>query len=262
MDSTADTLETFYRALNRRAFVHPDPIEFLYPFRDIRDRELVAFIAASLAYGRVEQILKSVRRVLEKISSPACFIQSASRKTIQRSFSNFKHRFTTGEELIAVICGLQRILRKYGSLETCFAEGVARGAETVLPGLSIFAEKLIRASEGRAGSLVPEPRKGSACKRLHLFLRWVVRRDAVDPGGWKAVTASQLIVPVDTHMHRIGRTLGFTGRGQADQRTALEITRGFREFSRPRPHKPETGWIGMIHHPGQGIKGKGAQKWP
>jgi uncharacterized protein (TIGR02757 family) len=139
--------------------------------------------------------------------------------------------------MAALLCGLQRILKTYGSLEACFAAGMGRQDRTVLPGLSAFARKLADASSGRACSLLPDPGKGSACKRLHLFLRWMVRRDAVDPGGWEALSPSQLIVPVDTHMHRIGRALGFTGRKQADQKTAVEITEGFRAFSRRDPVK-------------------------
>jgi uncharacterized protein (TIGR02757 family) len=234
---TEETLEQFYDRFNRREFVHPDPIEFLYPYKDIRDRELVAFIASSLAYGRVGQILKSVAAVLDKMSSPARFIRTASRPSIQRRFFHFKHRFTTAKELISMLGGLQCILNQYDGLEDCFTAGLNPGDETVLPALSAFTGKLISASGGGIRSLVPEPEKGSACKRLHLFLRWMVRRDAVDPGGWDPGLTSKLIVPIDTHMHRIGLALGFTRRRQADRRTAVEITSGFRKYSSHDPVK-------------------------
>ena len=105
----------------------------------------------------------------------------------------------------------------------------------MLPALSAFADALIAAADGGCPSLVPHPAKGSACKRLHLYLRWMVRRDAVDPGGWNGVPTAKLIVPLDTHMHRIGLGLGLTARRQADMRTALEVTRG---FARHAPHDP------------------------
>jgi uncharacterized protein (TIGR02757 family) len=90
-------------------------------------------------------------------------------------------------------------------------------------------------ARGARNYLLPDPAAGSACKRLHLYLRWMVRRDAVDPGGWSRVRARQLVAPVDVHMHRLGRALGFTKRRQADARTALEITAALRRFA---PHDP------------------------
>ncbi|MCD6487215.1 MAG: TIGR02757 family protein, partial [Syntrophobacterales bacterium] len=87
----------------------------------------------------------------------------------------------------------------------------------------------------RGNSLLPSPAKGSACKRLNLFLRWMVRHDDVDPGGWDDISSSKLIIPLDTHMHRICLALGITKRKQADMKTALEITRSFQVMA---PHDP------------------------
>jgi len=85
--------------------------------------------------------------------------------------------------------------------------------------------------------LIPCPQKKSACKRLHLYLRWMVREDAVDPGGWNRIPASKLLVPVDIHMHRIARMLNLTCRSQADIKTAMEITRGFCKWAPDDPVK-------------------------
>ncbi|MCK4410112.1 MAG: DUF2400 family protein, partial [Candidatus Eisenbacteria sp.] len=113
--------------------------------------------------------------------------------------------------------------------------------ETVLPALTSFVGGIADASCVAAGvegaCPLPDPARGSACKRLHLFLRWMVRSDDVDPGGWDAVPASKLIVPLDTHMHRFSLLLGLTDRKQANGRTALEITRAFRSFSPDDPVK-------------------------
>ncbi len=83
--------------------------------------------------------------------------------------------------------------------------------------------------------LLPSPGKGSACKRLNLFLRWMVRSDDVDPGGWSGVDAGKLIVPLDTHMHRMGLEVGLTRRKQADMQAALEVTRAFRTIAPEDP---------------------------
>ena len=124
---------------------------------------------------------------------------------------------------------------EHGSLYSCFLKGVSKDDDTVFPGLVYFVRNLTADGKQKTGHLVPDPQRGSACKRLNLFLRWMVRKDRVDPGGWEEVPASKLIIPLDTHMHRIGCIFGFTERKQADLRTAMEITEGFRDI---RPEDP------------------------
>lgn len=235
MDATASILEQFYAKYNHREFVHPDPVEFLYAYDDLRDREIVAYISSSLAYGRVTQILKSISTVLKRMPSPASFIAKATRKNLEHTFSDFKHRFTTGEDLAGMLFAIKRLHENYGSLGRCFAKGLQKGDTTVFPALCLFAGKLLLASGDGSNSLITVPEKGSACKRLNLFLRWLVRRDAVDPGGWNGVGTSGLIVPLDTHMHRMCRMLGLTKRRQADMRTAVEITQGFARYAPEDP---------------------------
>ncbi|MCK5507938.1 MAG: TIGR02757 family protein [Desulfobacterales bacterium] len=230
-------LDELYSRYNRREFVHPDPLEFLYDYKDIHDREIVGFIASSLAYGRVAQILKSVSSVFERMTSPSIFLKHASRKSLFKTFKGFKHRFTTEEEIAAMLFGIKRVIKRYGSLHACFTACMNDDDATILPALSAFVKKLIAESDRQRNSLVPLPTRGSACKRLLLFLRWMVRKDEVDPGGWDNVPKSRLIVPLDTHMHRIGLALGLTQRKQADMRTAIEITTAFRTISPDDPVK-------------------------
>ena len=139
-------------------------------------------------------------------------------------FAGFRHRFTTGEELALMLWGAKRIAERYGSLYACFTSGLKGSDDNVLPALSTFVRAFNVMAPGGRSSLLPSPKKGSACKRLNLFLRWMVRQDEVDPGGWSRVPATKLIVPLDTHMHRICLLLDLTRRKQADMRTALEIT--------------------------------------
>ena len=192
-------------------------------------------VASSLAYGRVGQILKSVGSVLNRMKDPNVFLKQASIRTLRRVFTGFKHRFTTGEELAAMLYGVKCVIEEYGSLEGCFIDGLNEDDDTILPALSKFVEKLTAAGCNGRTYLLPYPSAGSACKRLNLFLRWMVRHDDVDPGGWYNVTASKLIVPLDTHMHRVCLALGFTERKQPDLRTALEITVAFRRFAPEDP---------------------------
>jgi uncharacterized protein (TIGR02757 family) len=132
--------------------------------------------------------------------------------------------------MAALLIGMKGAVELYGSLQACFLNGMNETDDSVLPALSRFVGELAPAGDAGKNSLLPQPKRGSSCKRLNLFLRWMVRRDDVDPGGWDEVGTARLVVPLDTHMHRIGRALNFTKRKQADMRTALEITETFRSI--------------------------------
>jgi uncharacterized protein (TIGR02757 family) len=228
---TAEQLETLYARYNRREYVSPDPLQFLYNYSDVRDREIVGLIASGLAYGRVRQILKSVDVVLKRMEKPAEFLRGSSRLEMERTFADFKHRFTTGEELTRMLIGMKQAIENFGSLEACFLEGYDEGQETICPAAREFVRKIASPFAGERNSLLPNPEGTCAFKRLNLYLRWMVRKDAVDPGGWDGISKSKLVVPLDTHMHRIGSQMGLTKRKAADHRTAREITAGFRRFS-------------------------------
>lgn len=230
-----DTLEAIYRQYHQRAYVRPDPLEFLYAWEDLKEREIVGLVAACLAYGRVAQILKSTAAVLEKMGpSPHRFITRSTLKAMLQTFSGFRHRFASGDQLAALLYGAGRVVRQFGSLENCLAAGLTPDRENLLPALAHLFDQLTR-GRNSPGHLLPDPGKTSACKRLHLYLRWMVREDRVDPGGWRCVAPSELMVPLDTHMHNIGRRLGFTQRGQADRHTTLEVTAGFKAICTEDP---------------------------
>lgn len=230
----SERLEELYRRYNRREFVHPDPLEFLYRYDDPLERELVGLVASSLAYGRVAQILRSVGVVLARLGpSPRGFILGATRGELEDALAGFKHRFTTGTQLAGLLWGARGVILRHGSLGAFFSE-IFDG--DMLAAQERFVDELLSHSGlPRPCYLLPSPACGSACKRLNLYLRWMVRRDEVDPGGWKGVPAASLIVPTDTHMHRIALALGLTKRRQADLRAALEITDAFREVAPEDP---------------------------
>ncbi|MBU2522532.1 MAG: TIGR02757 family protein [Proteobacteria bacterium] len=235
---TKKKLDKLYNKYNSRKYVHPDPLEFLYPYNNLYDREIVGFIASSLAYGRVAQILKSVSFVLRIMEpSPYLFLKKTANKSINKAFSGFTHRFATGEKISAMLIGVKHVIKQHGSLYECFLKNFNKDDETILPALSMFASQLAVAGNQGAGHLIPLPDRGSACKRQNLFLRWMVRNDKVDPGGWDEVPSSKLIIPLDTHMHRMSLKLNFTKRKQADMRTALEVTEGFKRIVPDDPVK-------------------------
>ncbi len=227
-------LDAIYSRYNKREYVAPDPLQFLYNYPKVSEREIAGLVAALLAYGRVAQILKAVSQILAILGpSPREYLLTRGEKDIVRDFEDFKYRFTTGNHLSTLLLGVKDVLNRFGSLETCFLQGYSPDHGTVIPAMSAFVKEI--SARGETGILAADPDKKSACKRNNLFLRWMVRRDRIDPGGWDKVPGSALVVPLDTHMFRVGALLGFTCRKQANLKTALEITQGFRMLSPSDP---------------------------
>lgn len=223
-------LEILYKRYNRPHFIHPDPLEFLFYYPQSRDREVVALIASALAYGRVAQILVSISKALDPLGpSPFLYLLGTTKKRLFQAYMDFRHRFTSGRELASMLWGVRKVVMEYGSLQACFLNGMEKYDQTVLPGLSKFVKEIrMRGHKGHKNTLLPSPDRGSACKRLNLFMRWMVRKDAVDPGGWERVPSSKLVVPVDTHMFKVSRFLNLTDRRRPDMNAALSITKAFR----------------------------------
>lgn len=230
--------DRLYSLYHKREFIHPDPLEFLHEYECSLDREIAGIIASSLAYGRVAQILSSVRKVLSRMDPfPRKFLESATRETLSDSFSGFKHRFTTGGELIEFLLAVKEVIARHGSLHQCFLDRYRPEDPDITGALHAFVRTLRSQLDHEYNSLLPCPEKKSACKRLHLFLRWMVREDEVDPGGWMGIAPAKLVIPLDTHMHRMSLMMGMTGRNQADLRTALEITHAFQRIDPQDPVK-------------------------
>jgi len=230
-------IEELYEKYNNREFVHPDPLEFLYHYDDVKEREVAGLIASALAYGQVKQILRSVSIILDILGhEPSVFLKDISYKDIEKNFSAFKHRFTTGAEITGLLINISKVLKKYGSLYECFLSGFT-GNREYLDALLGFIRELRMGDCDCYNSLLPMPSGKCAYKRMNLFMRWMVRKDNIDPGGWDRIPASKLIIPLDIHMHRISLKYGFTKRKQADMASALEITEALRKFCPDDPVK-------------------------
>ena len=233
-----EKLESLYCEFNTRDHVFSDPIECLYAYDQVKDREIVALVTACLAYGRVAQIKKSVSIVLAPMGpSPYDFIIASSKAGLKKVYSGFVHRFARTDHLVGLLWAIRQVIGSFGSLQDCMMAGFAPTCDNIHGALNRFVSCLLSAAPFDPGHLVPLPERGSAGKRLHLFLRWMVRNDAVDPGGWDVIRPSKLIVPVDVHMHRICTQLHFTQKKQANLKTAIEITRCFRHISPDDPVK-------------------------
>lgn len=250
-------LDRIYRKYNKRSFVIPDPLQFLYSYPRTEDREIVGLIASSLAYGRVAQILKSVTIVLNILGpSPRSFLDDVRDGILLRRLNQFRHRFSNGNDITALLASIKRINREFGSLKECFAAGYARSHSNVIPALQAFANQF----GSNRGYLIPDPARGSACKRLNLFLRWMVRHDAVDPGGWPDISRSKLIIPLDVHMARISREIGLSARKSADLQMAIQVTEAFKKVCPRDPVKYDFSLTRFGIHPALSSNANGSNR--
>jgi uncharacterized protein (TIGR02757 family) len=237
-----DLLERLYARYNRRELIAPDPLAWVYKYERRADREVVGFIGSALAYGRVEQINKSVTKLFGIMGArPAEFAGNFS-KGDRRKFAGFKHRFNTGEDIADFLQLIKFMLDEYGSIDAYFLTGYKSEDANIIPALAKFCELLLERVGGakdRPGLkfLLSNPEEGSACKRLNLFLRWMVRKDDVDTGLWKKIGPEKLIVPVDVHMGRLSAILGFHSRKNLGIKAAQEITAGFAQINPADPVK-------------------------
>jgi len=238
-------LEKLYERYNRRELISPDPLQFVYRYSNPADIEITAFLASALAYGRVQQIEKSLTDLLGRMGdSPSEFVIHFD-KDRRQTLKDFKHRFTTGDDISDLLTLLRTIIIRCGSIEQYFAMGYNPGDRNFIPALSKFCNSLLdihaagprrQAARGLKYLLV-SPAGGSACKRLNLFLRWMVRDDDVDAGLWKSIDKAKLIVPVDVHMSRLCKILGLYSRKTASLSAAIEITESFAEIEPADPVK-------------------------
>jgi uncharacterized protein (TIGR02757 family) len=240
-----NVLEKLYDKYNHREFIKPDPLQFVYCYSNRQDREIVAFLSAALAYGRVQQIEKSLTDLLGRMGeSPSKFVRHFDEHS-RKKLSNFKHRFTTGDDISDLLELFSGVLRENGSIENCFLLGYSKSDENIISALSKFCDRLLEAyaeAHGRQATrglryLLAGPANSGVCKRLNLFLRWMVRSDDVDTGLWKHTDKSKLIVPVDVHMSRLCRILGLYDRKTVSLATAVEITNSFAEIEPADPIK-------------------------
>lgn len=228
-----------------------DPLSFCHRYPDPADREVAAVIASAFAYGNVAIILRTLESIFAELGpSPRRYVEQFEPKQGLRAFSGFKHRFNDGRDLSALLWAIRLMIAQAGSVEAFFMRGLEPAAEDVTRALNAYSSAVLSQDYGPVFGtqeipadsyfpfLFPAPVSGSACKRLCMFLRWVVRPvDDIDLGLWRGISTAQLIIPVDTHIQRISGYLGFTRRKSADWRMAREITAALRRFDPVDPVK-------------------------
>src|SRR3954463_14814796 len=225
-----------------------DPIQIVRRFSRDDDREVVAFVAASLAFGRVTSVLQSIERVLAVVGAqPADYVRRFDPRRDAPAFSGIVHRWTRAPDIVALLWLMRQMIDRAGSLEGFFLSGYDAAANDVEGALDDFSTRAmalpLKEAYGRVPKrpgvcyFFPRPSAGSGCKRLNLFLRWMVRRDALDLGVWTLVLPAKLIVPLDTHVIRVGRCLRLTGYTSPGWPMALDITRALRLLDPTDPVK-------------------------
>ena len=271
-DGLKASLDGLYASFN-----HPDsatdPIQIVRRYERADDLEVAGFVAAALAFGRVASILQSIERLLAIMGDhPAAYVRAFDPRLERRRFRGLVHRWTRDDDFVALVWLLKQMFDRAGSIEGFFVASPEAAAVDVGPALDSFSARALaldlraaynKGQPSRPGvaCFFPRPSAGSACKRLNLFLRWMVRRDRLDLGTWSRVSPSQLIVPLDTHVARVGRCLGLTSYRSPGWKMAADITASLRRLDPDDPVKYDFALchLGMMNACGFGRPGKDAQ---
>jgi uncharacterized protein (TIGR02757 family) len=239
-------LDELYDAFNV-ADSATDPIQIVRRYERDDDREIVGFIAAALAFGRVASVLQSIERVLAVMGpEPAAYVRRFDARRDAPAFAGIVHRWTRATDIVALLWLLRQMVDRSASVEGFFLDGHDEASPDIAEALDSFSTRAmaldLTAAYGRLPSpstgvcyFFPRPSAGSGCKRLNLFLRWMVRRDALDLGVWRRVSPAKLVVPLDTHVIRVGRCLRLTTSTSPGWRMAADITASLRRLD---PHDP------------------------
>lgn len=237
-------LEKHYNAFDK-SNIEPDPLQFLHLFDEPKDIESIGLIASIFSYGNMVQIINSLNRIKELVgNSPFQFIMNFNPKSDAHKFEDLRHRFYTTIDIIHLFDLLKSAYQNFSSLNNLFLFKFNFNDENVKAGISSFSHFFLENYKHQFGSvsqgfrfMFPLPEKGSACKRMNLFLRWMVRKDELDFGLWNGILPRQLIIPVDTHIAQICLKLRLTNKKNVSWQMAEEITSNLKKFDKQDPVK-------------------------
>jgi uncharacterized protein (TIGR02757 family) len=266
-----DRLDDLYRTFDHVNSA-ADPIHIVRRYSKPDDREIVGFCASALAFGRVASVLQSIERLLDAIGPhPAAFVRNFDASRDRGPLEPLVHRWIRGRDLVALLVILQRMLRESGSVEAFFLAGDDASAPDVGTALNSFSERALQTDLRPAYGVrppkrlgvcyfFPRPFAGSACKRLNLFLRWMVRKDEIDLGVWTGVSPARLVVPLDTHVIRLGRCLRLTRYASPGWKMAADITAALRALDPADPVRYDFSLchVGMMNACGYGRRQRDA----
>lgn len=260
MNQLKKILDSYYRDFNFEERTGFDPVEIPHRYKTPHDREVAGFIASCFAYGRVELFKPVVEKIVSVMgTSPYDFLMNLAVKRQRKLFSGIKYRFNENEDIICLVFILQKVYAHYESLENAFKRFYRADDTNIEKGLSGLMSSFLKTDTlcvyGKnvkpAGLMhfFPSPSKNSTCKRANLFLRWMIRDKDVDLGLWKDIPKNKLVIPLDTHIARISRCLGFTKRSTPNWKVAVEITESLMKLDPEDPLKYD---FALCHH---GISG-------
>jgi len=236
-----------------------DPVGLVRAYAP-EEQEVVAHIAAALAYGRVDLIRRAIDRVLQVLGdSPTAWVRNAQRGDFRRAEPDFVYRMTRADDVDALLFALGELLRKHGTLAEAFIQNWRAEDPDLTPALTAYVHNIRALGQSNARGfnyLTPDPAKGGATKRWHLMLRWLVRpNDGVDLGLWSRVSPRQLLLPVDRHIEQIVRHLGWTDRSAIDLKFVREASAQLRKLDSEDPMRYD---FALCH---MGIAGDCLHRW-
>lgn len=238
-------LEQKYRQYNSASFIETDPISIPHRFSKKQDIEIAAFFSATIAWGNRKSIMASANKLMNLMdNAPHDFVLNHQDNDL-KNLLEFKHRTFNATDTLYFVEFFKQHYLKHESLEDAFIKP---------KGLACFHDYFfsLEDSPHRTRKHIATPLRGSTCKRLNMFLRWMVRKDksGVDFGLWKKIKPSQLLIPLDVHVDRTARKLGLIKRKQTDWQTVIELTNNLKQFDANDPVKYDYALFGM------GISGK------
>ena len=241
--SLKQKLEEHYKYFDKTK-ISPDPLEFPRQYTNLKDIEISAFISSIFAYGNIKQIMNILSALHRKMNDkPAEFLKEYSDKRGKDLFENIKYRFYSSADIVLLFDVLSLAYKQYGSLEEMFMKNYSEADTSIKNTLELFSLKLLGFAEetGEVTNgikfMFPLPSKGSTCKRMNLFLRWMIRNDELDFGIWNKIKTSQLIIPVDTHVAKISKELKLTTLKNPTWKMAEQITDKLKSFDYVDPVK-------------------------
>lgn len=232
---------------NQPSFITLDPVSIPHLFTKKQDIEIAGLMAAVLAWGQRATIIRKCSELMQWMeNAPHEFVLHHRERDLKR-FQEFRHRTFNGTDALYFIEALKSIYREHASLEDVFA--VPSGNATVEQGLINFHHRFFSLENHphRTRKHLPTPERKSTCKRINMYLRWMVRRDSngVDFGLWRTISPAQLVCPCDVHVDRVARKLKLIKRKQTDWLTALELTDNLRKLDPNDPVKYDFALFGL-----------------
>jgi len=238
METFKDFLDKKLETHINKSFILNDPISIPHLFTKKQDIEIAGFFAAIFAWGNRTTIINKTRELMDKMDmSPHDFCLHA-KPTDLRSLKDFKHRTFNADDLYYFIEFFRHHYTHYKSLETAFIMGMDNGDENIEKALIGFRRYFFSLEHlKRTEKHISSPLQNSACKRINMFLRWMVRKDAIDFGIWKKIKPAQLVCPLDLHVSRVAKRFGLITRPNADWRSAVELTENLKKMDPLDPVK-------------------------